>query len=374
MIFWTHNVWAIIEELKQWYERINQKDIAKDPPEIITEAPPPESATAAVLADPPIAAAPPEAPADPEPLDAGTPPIRCALMGDLAVADWLNCINMGSFFDFSNQYVLNHDECFVFFNSCQDISVWVEPYGFYSHYRSPLKNDHKMNFTLASFGSDLGAKFSLSDCVMLGAAAGYFHSDLKDRKDKKEAEINGIYFGPAVKVLFSEGSAQATVFGVKNYYDGPKPGPEESWDLNLRLEAEYDYSPPSQYCITDFMVHPLARIDYLNVFEQSPGRRSSFFYSQLGSRFDKVAYCGASTMITANLELGWVNMTPLSGGCVKCEGRFLDVRPQSKNQFALGLELAAMRNNGLLVGLEYDAALGSQAPMQTGRVRIEWNW
>ncbi len=313
--------------------------------------------------------------ADPDSSSTVTAPsVRCALMGDYAVADWLNTINLGSFMDFSNKYVLDHDQCFVFFNSCQDAMFWVEPYGFYSHYRSSLKHDHKMDFTLASYGSDLGAKFAINNCLNLGGGVGYFHSNLHDKEDNKKAEIDGIYFGPALEYLFHEGSIQFTAFGVKNYYDGPDSASDGSWDVNLRLEAEYDYIPPSDFCIADFMIHPFARIDYLNVFEESPDRHSSFFYSKLGSRFDKVAYCSQALILTANLDVGWINMTPLTGDSVDCKSQSLNVRPDSKNQLGLGFELVGMHKNGLLIGLEYDAAIGANAPMQTGRVRIEWNW
>ena len=67
-------------------------------------------------------------------------------------------------------------------------------------------------------------------------------------------------------------------------------------------------------------------------------------------------------------------MTPLTGDSVHCKSQSLNVRPDSKNQLGLGVELVGMHKNGMLIGLEYDAALGANAPMQTGRVRIEWNW
>ncbi len=303
------------------------------------------------------------------------PPLaRCDLMGDHAVADWLNCINIGSFFNASSKYILNHDQCFVFFNPSENISLWAEPYGFYSHYQSGLKKDQKMDFTLASFGSDIAAQFSLTDQINMGVGAGYFYSNLHDKTDNKSSKINGVYFGPAVEYLFSEASAALSLFAVKNFYDAPKEASESSWDINLRLEGEYDYAPPSDFCIREVMAHPYARIDYLNVFEQKKERHSSFFYSKLGSRFDKVAYSSDSGIITANIDISWINMTPLTGDSQKCDDGTFDIKPNSKNQLGAGLAVVGMHNNGLLISLEYDAAVGANAPMQTGRVRIEWNW
>jgi outer membrane autotransporter protein len=339
---WTPNAWSF------W----PFSESAPPPPGPTLEEPPKETLTVNIV--------------DPSSKDPKDPsPERCDFATDYAVADWLNCINIGSFLNSSSKYILNHDQCFVCFNACGDISLWAEPYGFYSHYRAPLK-EGKMNITLASFGSDVAAQFSITDEIKVGAGAGYFHSSLHDKENGKNAKINAVYFGPAVEYLFSEASVALTLFAVKNFYDGPKETSDGSWDLNMRLEGEYDYALPADCCIQEMLIHPFARIDYLFVFEEGEKEHSSFFYSKLGSRFDKVVYSGRSGVVTAGINLGWINMTPVSGGC--------NGRPNSKNQLGVGLAVVGMHTDDLLVSLEYDAAIGSNAPMQTGRVRVEWNW
>ena len=276
-----------------------------------------------------------------------------------AVADWLNSINIGSFFDYSRQYVFHHNDCFVFFDAFENFSLWVEPYGFYSHYVSPLKGGEKMDFTLSSVGSGFGGKFSINDQINVGSGIGYFHSSLSENSVK----INGLYFGPAFQYLYDEGSVGLTIFGIGNFYGDDS----HSWDLDLRLEADYSIETPSDFFINDLTIHPFVRIDYLNVFVKSGNL--SFFYSKLAARFERVMFCKQSGIITANFDLGWVNMTPISSSSQKC-----NVKPESKNQAALGFELVGMHKNGILAGLGYEAALGANSPMQTGRLRFEWNW
>lgn len=299
---------------------------------------------------------------------------RFVFAGDYPVADWLNALQVGRFLDFSGKYVFSHDPCFVFFNLSQNISVWIEPYCFYSHYRSKLKQEQKMDFSLFSYGSHLGARWGVFSAFNLGGAIGYFHSDLRDKKIREKANINGLYFGPTAEYLLSEGALQLTLFGIKNYYSGPTSTGKGSWDIDLRLEGEYNYAFPSGFYISDFIIHPFVRIDYLNVFEESPTDNFAFFYSKLGLRFDKLVRYTEAVVITTNIDLGWVNMTPLSGGHVEYKGGSLDPRPFSKNQLALGAKCVGMHRNGLLIGLDYDLGLGADAPSQTGRVRAEWNW
>ncbi len=317
----------------------------------IVEAPPPQAPT--LLAANPSSASPGALASAPD----------CSIKGDYVVADWLNAVNVGSFFSLSDRYILNHDSCFVFFNLPERLSLWLEPFCFYSRYRSQLKHKQEMNFTLLSYGSSAGAKWSINNFWDLGAQVGYFHSNLHDKSAHKKGSINGIYFGPAVRHLFSDGSAGLSLFGVKNYHEA------SNWSIDLRVEGEYDYALPARFHISDFLIHPFARIDYVNVVA-----KSSFFYSKLGVRFDKAVYCTERGSLSANVDIGWINMTPLSSNSVKCEGASFNMRPCSKNQLALGIDLAFMGQNGVLIALEYDAALGSHAPQQTARTRVEWNW
>jgi outer membrane autotransporter protein len=320
--------------------------------------------------------------------------------GARAIADWLNTINIEGFFDYASKYTLRNNQCFVVVDSFQNLSMWVEPYGFYARYRSPKK---KVDLSLSSIGAGMGASYAFLDELHVGGGAGYFHSNLDETGDK--ATINGVYFGPSVVYLFSEGSIGFMVMGIGNFYDGERkiktPAQsfknihydEQSWDIDMRLEAEYDVSTPREFFIKDLTIHPYLRVDYLNVFEQGfrnkiddkrsldiEGRHSAFFYSKLAVRFEKVMFCNKTGFLTSNVDVGWINMTPLSSDAFAWKvhgsekGKTTDLTTESKNQCALGLEFIGAYHNGLLIGLGYQAALGADSPMQTGRARIEWDW
>jgi hypothetical protein len=317
----------------------------------------------------------------------------CEFIGAHAIADWLNSINIGSFFNYASRHVLRNDECFVVLDSPQSLTIWMEPYGFNAHYRSPTKSKN-VDLTLSSIGTSLGASYTLLDELHLGGGVGYFHSTFDSKGE--EAHVNGVYFGPSVEYLFSEGSVGFMIMGIGNFYEGQrKTGQEcktlrysdQSWDLDMRLEAEYDLHPPADFFIKDLTLHPFVRIDYLTVFERGShqkesfdlkDRHSSFFYSKLSMRLEKMVFCNKTGFLTSNVDIGWVNMTPLSSDAfewrAKEKDKIVNLTTESKNQCALGLEFVGVYHNGLLVGIGYQAAIGASSLMQTGRARIEWNW
>lgn len=322
----------------------------------------------------------------------------CEFVGTHAIADWLNTINIGSLLDISSRYMMRNNECFIIFDPSENLNVWVEPYGFSGHYRS----SKKVNLSLSSVGSGLGARYALFDNIHLGGGAGYFHSNFDSKGD--HGSINGFYFGPSFEYLFSEGSIGFMIMGIRNFYEGErkiKPSEnrckgqgynEHSWDLDLRLEGEYDIQVPSDV-IEGLTIHPALRIDYLNVFEKGAhyklapqktldikDHHSSFFYSKLSVRFEKMLYCTKSGFLAADFDAGWVNMTPLSSAAFKWKadssehGKHHNITPESKNQCALGIDLIGVHQIGILIGLGYQATLGANSPIQSGRIRLEWNW
>jgi len=333
-------------------------------------------------------------PTPPKPEDHG-----CVFIGAHAIADWLNSINIGSFFDYTSRHLKRNDECFALFDTDKDLTIWVEPYGFNAHYRSPAKSE-KVDLTLSSIGAGVGARYALFDQIHLGGGAGYFRSNF-DAKGDKGAQINGFYFGPSAEYLFSQGSVGFMIMGIGNFYTGKRSikGKDcntiaydnQSWDVDMRLEVEYDLNTPAIFFIKDLTIHPSLRIDYLNVFEQGShkklegeekldlkDRHSSFLYSKLSVRFDKMVFNNKTIFLTANLDVGWINMTPLSSDAFvwKAQGKdkVTDLTTESKNLGTVGLEFIGVHHNGLLAGIGYQASMGSSFLMQTGRVRVEWNW
>jgi len=282
-----------------------------------------------------------------------SPAKNFSCLGSHAIADWLNAINVGSFFDETSKYVCRNNKCFVVFDSFKNITFWLEPYGLYSHYRSPSK-DGKVDLTVASGGARTGARYSIGDELYLCGAVGYFHSKLSCKDN--DSNINGVYFGPAIEYLYPEGSVGLTVFGMGNFYNH-----DHSWDIDVRLEGDYYIETSSDFFIKDLSFRPNLRIDYLNVLEE---KNSSFLSTNLAVRLEKIVSCTKSQFLTSNIDVGWAHMLPLLN-------RF---KLETKNQLLLGYELVGMSHNGWLMGVGYQAVIGANSPIQTGRIRIEWNW
>lgn len=274
------------------------------------------------------------------------------------IAEWLNVINIGSLFDYTSQYILNQNQCFALFNLYENISVWAEPYGFYSHYRTD-----RIDTKIGTIGVGSGGKFLIYDHIYMGAAVGYFHTSLKGNE-----KVNSLYFGPTFQWHYKDGSVGAGVLGVKNF------STHGNWNLDVRLEVNYQFDPPTDFFIPDITFHPFLRIDYLNIFAAEDQNHAAFFDSKLGIRTEKVMICHQDGALTLNVSLGWINLTPFSSLKIDCNTAHTTQKPPIKNQADLGIGLVGMHVCGLLVGLEYEAMVGANAPTQSGRMRAEWNW
>lgn len=317
--------------------------------------------------------------------DAKNPIHECTSMSAPAIADWLNSINIGSFFDYASQYTTRNNQCFVLFDTDQNLSLWAEPYGFNARYHSQAKSK-KIDLTLSSFGTSMGASYAIWDNIHVGGGAGYFHSNYHCTKGQS-AKINGIYLGPSISYLFSEGSVGFMIAGIGNFYDwkkrkkkhcDPPKNKDQNWDIDMRLEAEYDIHPPADFFIENFTMHPSFRMDYVHVFNP---QGSNFLYSKLYMRFEKVIFCHKSGFLTSNINIGWINMAPLSNDALEWKSgnelkrkKTTNFTTPTKNQCSLGFELVGKYHQWLLLGVGYHAALGANSPIQTGKARIEWNW
>ena len=54
-------------------------------------------------------------------------PCKGKQLGALAIADWQNTTSIDSFISYTNKYIVNNNQCFVYFNSTHDLTVWMSP-------------------------------------------------------------------------------------------------------------------------------------------------------------------------------------------------------------------------------------------------------
>ncbi len=281
--------------------------------------------------------------------------------GSLAIADLLNAINIGDFYDSTSKNVRRNEACFSF-QPFNDVTAWAEPYGFHAKYRSPLPQKNEIDLSLWSVGVGGGAQYMIIEDVHVGGGMGYFHSKMDGKTN--DTSINSLFFGPSIDYLIKEGRIGLQLFAIRNGYDEGN-----SWDIDGRVNGEYTFNDIYD---SNFSLTPFGRIDYLYVCKSSD--KSSFLYSKVGVKCDKTFLCSQDGFLSANISAAWINMLPISAGTVKCVDNSVSLKTETKNQLGVGAEVMGMHYTGLLVGLGIDVALFADAPMQSGRIRFEWSW
>jgi len=310
-------------------------------------------------------------------------------LGALPIADWRNASLVGSFLDYTKKYVLNDNHCFVHFDSANDITAWIAPFGFYSKYQTSTNGGLKIDMRQRTFGLGSGIGISIIENLTAGMGIGYLHSEVDWKGDKGNGHINSLFFGPYAGYLVPQGFVGVTVFAMSNFVGGDLKICDSrkidlkhtSWDIATRIEGGVDLEVPEEIA-RDMTVHPYVRLDFLGVheggYDKVAARHSTYFCSQASLRFSKTAVCTRETIVIPNISLGWIEWIPIKSDDVKVNdlGKLgkCSVKGESKSQLLLRGELIALQGPGLVFGIVYEAFIGSKAPLQSGKLRIEWNW
>jgi len=307
-------------------------------------------------------------------------------LGALAIADWRNASLVGSFLDYTKKCVLNDNHCFVHFDSANDITSWIAPFGFYSKYQTSTKEGLKIDMRQRTFGGGSGIGISIIENLTAGMGMGYLHSEVAWKGYKGNGHINSLFFGPYMGYLFPQGFVGVTVFAMSNFVSGDlkicdsrKIDLEHtSWDIATRIEGGLDLEVPEEIT-RDMTVHPYVRLDFIGVqeggYDKVTARHSTYFCSQASLKFSKTVVCTRETIVIPNISFGWVEWIPIKSDDVKVKGLGkCSVNGGSKSQLLIGGELIALQGPGLVFGIVYEAFIGSKAPLQSGKLRIEWNW
>ena len=318
--------------------------------------------------------------------------------GAIPVIDWLNTAHFAGFFNPAMTYALANRPCHNDFDTFNQWNLSIEPYGFYTQFRNepdPLKFDQ---YTV---GISAVGEYTFFDRLVLGLGLAYSHSGIEWKKEKSHADLNSLYFGPALNYVFTHGYLGCTLFGVANFYHTERktdlfPGVTASqdslvdlmsWDLDLRLEGGLSFEPGYQ-----FFIYPMARLDYLTVFENGAteqleedtellieGFIESFLCSKVGIEMTREFYTDSLGFVVPRFSFGWLNFSPIStqdyhfqlGECTKLKGK---VEPSSWNQYYLGAGLSVILKRGMLFSLDYELTAGSDSPVQAGSLRFELSW
>ncbi len=316
----------------------------------------------------------------------------------LPVIDWLNIINLPSFFEPTIRSLLKREEYYNQIDTLGKYDVGAQPYGFFSSY-----NLEKNNFKLTTFGMTVDGGITLYDRWVVGGGLGYWHSNLDWGKHFSKNTANSVYCGPYAGYIFDKAYIGMTLLGVYNIYkinhllgDLKKESHPHGWDLATRLEGAYDYEW-SQYFGENFFIQPNIDLNYFWAFQNKiketrefsegdkleatvDSRNYSFLRSRLGITFKKEFHHEEKGILIPSLSIAWVLMQPLSKSEVDftCSGSDKEkVKTKaypSSNQCYLAAKIIAVNKWGLLFSLGGEAYFANLYPVYAGTFRFEWDW
>lgn len=309
-------------------------------------------------------------------------------LGAFAIAEWQNTNLIMGGLSYTKESISRDNSCFVHFNSLQDCTAWILPLGFYSQYETPLKEKTNTNIDIRrkAFGIKSGLEINVLDHLLIGAGLGYLYSDIKWQNFKGKGHNNSLSIEPYAAYTFTKGMIALNLIGIGNLYGGslayckeqPTSINHTSWNFGVRLGGTMDIEIPKS--VTPGLIfYPHAEFTYTNVFETEykdiESRRSSFIQSLLSFSFAKTVRCTKAIFIKPSLSLGWAGWYPITSDPLKVKKiSACSVKPLSKNQLFLAIELVSFYKKGIVWGLTYNAYIGNHSPIQFGQIGIEWNW
>ncbi len=311
----------------------------------------------------------------------------------LPVANWLNAMQIESFYQTTFHTLLSQEKYFNSRESLDQHNPVITPYGF----KSSIKLGNE-NFKFDTLGVSAAGTKTFKEVWVLGGGVGYLHSNLNWGKGTK---IDTIFFGPQATYLMKQGFIQLMAAGMYNMYDNrpefaaaqKKSGDHTGWNLLTRLESGVDVKVPFFERFT-FFVQPNISLNYLGDFENNYTEQGSnglktlvktgysdFFSSRLSLQLWKEFYKKDVGFLIPSLSTGWVWMQPLSQGKTTLSyGEnpetigITSKKYQSSNQLYVGSKLTAIHKRGVLLALAFDANIAEVYPVYMGSMRLEVDW
>ena len=229
-------------------------------------------------------------------------------------------------------------------------------------------------------------EISILDHLYLGTGLGYLYSTIDWQNFKGKSHNNSFSIEPYAAYMFPKGMVAFNLIGIGNFYEGKLACSKNrsinlshtSWDLGLHLEGTVDIEIP-EFITSHLVLYPHVEFTYTNIFEAEykdiESRNSSFIQSLLLFSITKTIRFIKTIFIKPSLSIGWAGWYPLSSDTLKVKKLSpCSVKPLSKNQLFLAVELVSFYEKGIVLGLTYNAYIGSDSPIQFGQIGLEWNW
>lgn len=323
-----------------------------------------------------------------------------AYAGTIPFIDALNATHIPNFYNSAPKNSLINREHFHDFNTFEQASLFIEPYGYYSQFD---QGKDRLNFNLYTIGISIGGEYTFLERLTLGLGAAYSFSELHFKKDEELAKLNTFYLGPYLGYLFPRGSLSLTLLGAMNFIHTERQThlfPDKitkskkatsnynSWDINSRLEGVF-FQPLGE----DFYLNPSARIDYIHVFQgkniETLDKKTSlhvkslyesFLQVRLGLELKREVYKKNLGFIIPSLLCGWTHFAPITKNGYhyyfeECEETYQGKSGLgSWSAFSYGAALTFIHKRGFHLSLEYELSMGSDLTEHKGVIRTSMSW
>ena len=323
--------------------------------------------------------------------------------GVLPIMDWLNSVNIASFFNPTLKNALLNREHFNDFNSFDQFGLWIEPFGSSAKFQRKVRDGQSFpNFDLYTVGLGVGLDYSLMERLVFTWGMGYFYSNLNRKNANWKAEDHAFYFGPSLGYLFKNGYLSCMFFGIANFYHVSRnthlfPNKIEllkaannsyqSWDGGFRIDGGF-----SLYLGKDCYLYPYGTFDYLYVFELSSleeledkvhlnikSHQEAFCRTKIGIKFTREIFKNTFGYFIPSIFMGYINYLPLSTKSYsfsirECDGGRGQVTIQPWNQYYIGTLISIIHRSGINFFIDYETSLANHIFIQKGSMRAVWTW
>ncbi len=342
--------------------------------------------------------------------------------GVIPIVDWLNALNLKSFYDPTLKRILFNRDYYNEFNTFDQFELWVEPLGYHTHFNQ----EKAPQFSLYNIGLTLGGSYSLTHQLSISLGLGYTYSSFRGRNKLGAASIHTLYLGPSLNFLFTKGFLSCMIFGMMSFYDlnrtttllnsdwlppswkasskCRKKGEiqNHSWGIGYRLEGEREWDLGRQFYLSS-----IGTVDFLQTFE-GQGKETidqdvfididpldvSFLRAKLGLKLAKEFSISKLGFFIPSLSFGWAQYFPFNKDHsykIRIEDEKDEITSMYKNklksqskqkinigdwgQFFYNGKVAIALNKGITVALECELYAKKDTPsIQSGSIRISWSW
>jgi len=277
------------------------------------------------------------------------------------------------------------------FKPCRTHSIWLDGFG---EYASQAAQHEIPSFRFRSGGAILGLDYGTGEYGLVGAAAGYARSSIRQNENFGQGLIDFYLADLYASYYYSNYFVDLSVLGGYNHFKSERhvffPGfsaqakaSSHAWQVTPLLDFGYDWTFWCNYTLEPFAMFDWAVNFNSELNESGAGafdmhqksQTSSMLRSEVGVNGYENFYSDNGFFIFRE-KLSYVNKAPFHTGritanVVGAPGSFaVESFTSTQNLFSWTLEGYCQKKNGSYFSLSYDGEWGSGYFLQLGTVEV----